>query len=79
MDQLNIRTTFDNYGYADSHEIKHGSYKLLANYYNQHASQIKVWDKNKKCILRTILYSPIYELKYTTLKILLISAIDSHQ
>lgn len=78
MNQLNIRTTFDNDGYADSHEIKHGSYKLLANYYNQYASQIKVWDKNKNCILRVILYSPIYELKYTTLKILLISAIDSH-
>ena len=78
MDQLNIRTTFDNDGYADSHEIKYSTYKLLANYYNKYASQIKVWDKNKNCILRTILYTPIYEVKHTTLKILLISAIDSY-
>ena len=79
MNQLNIRTTFDDDGYADSHEIKYDTYKLLANYYNKYASQIKVWDKNKNCILRTILYTPIYELKHTTLKILLISAIDSRQ
>ena len=79
MNQLNIRTTFDNDGYADSHEIKHASYKLLANYYNKQASQIKVWNKNNKCILRVIQYTPIYKLKYTTLKLLLISAIDSHQ
>ena len=79
MNQLNIRTTFDNNGDADSHEIKYCQHKLLANYYNQYASQIKVWDKNKNCILRTILYTPIYDLKHTTLKILLISAIDSRQ
>ncbi len=77
MNQLSIRTTFDNDGYADSHEIKYGQYKLLANDYNKQASQIKVWDKNKNCILRTIIYTPIYELKHTTLKILIISAIDS--
>ena len=77
MNQLSIRTTFDNDGYADSHEIKYGQYKLLANDYNQYASQIKVWDKNKNCVLRTILYTPIHEVKHTTLKILLISAIDS--
>jgi len=76
---MNIRTTFDDYGYADSHEIKYSTYKLLANYYNKYASQIKVWDKNKKCVLRTILYTPIYELKHTALKIILISAIDSRQ
>jgi len=79
MDQLNIRTTFDNDGYADSHEIKYGPYKLLANYYNQYASQIKVWDKNKNCVLRVIQYTPIYELKQIALKILFISAIDSRQ
>lgn len=79
MNQLNIRTTFDNDGYEDSHEIKYGRYKLLANYYNHQASQIKVWDQNKNCVTRTIIYTPIYELKHTTLKILLISAIDSRQ
>ena len=79
MNQLNIRTTFDNDGYADSHEIKYGQYKLLANYYSRQASQIKVWDQNKNCITRIILYTPIYELKHTTLKILIISAIDSRQ
>jgi hypothetical protein len=79
MNQMNIRTTFDDDGYADSHEIKYGPYKLLANNYNPQASQIKVWDQNKDCVLRVIQYTPIYELKYTTLKILLISAIDSRQ
>jgi hypothetical protein len=79
MNQINTRTTFDNYGYPDSHEIKYDTYKLLANKYNHQSSQIKVWDKNKNCILRTILYTPIYELKHTTLKILIISAIDSRQ
>jgi hypothetical protein len=77
MNQMNIRTTFDNDSYADSHEIKYGSYRLLATRYTPYASQIKVWGQNKNCVLRVILYSPIYDLKYTTLKILLISAIDS--
>ena len=77
MNQLNIRTTFDNDGYADSHEIKFGEFRLLANKYNKYGSQIKVWNKNKKCVLRTILYTPVYDLKYTTLKIMMISAIDS--
>jgi hypothetical protein len=79
MNQINTRTTFDNYGYPDSHEIKYNTYKLLAIRFNPYASQIKVWDENKKCILRVIQYTPIYELKASTLKILLISAIDSYQ
>ena len=77
MNQLNIRTTFDNDGIADSHEIKYGYFRLLARQYNIHASQIEVWDKRNNCVLRTILYSPIYDLTYTTLKTLFISAIDS--
>jgi hypothetical protein len=77
MNQMNIRSTFDNDGYADGHEIKFRTYKLIANRYNPYASQIKVWDKEKNCVLRTIMYTPIYDIKYTTLKILLISAIDS--
>ena len=67
----------NNDGYADGHEIKFRTYKLIANRYNPYASQIKVWDKEKNCVLRTIMYTPIYDIKYTTLKILLISAIDS--
>ena len=182
MDQLNVHTTFDNDGYADSHEIKYSTYKLLATnssktqpqclfekytekpwewewislnpnltmeiiekypdkpwkwewissnpnitmemiekypdkpwnwdfisenpnltmeFIEKHldkinfntlsknkiifktivakkqSTEIEVWDKNKNCILRTILYKPIHEVKHTTLKILLISAIDS--
>ena len=79
MNQINTRTTFDNYGYPDSHEIKYNTYKLLAIRFNPYASQIKVWDENKNCILRVIQYTPIYELKPSTLKIILISAIDSYQ
>jgi len=92
MDQINVRTTFDNDGYADSHEIKYSTYKLLATnpryktrslfktiVVKKQSSEIEVWDKNKNCILRTILYKPIHEVKHTTLKVLLISAIDSNQ
>ena len=77
MNQLNIRTTFDDNGVADSHEIKFNKYRLLAYKYNKYGSQIEAWDKKNNCILRTIIYTPVNELKYTTLKIMMISAIDS--
>ena len=45
MNQLNIRTTFDDNGVADSHEIKFNKYRLLAYKYNKYGSQIEAWDK----------------------------------
>ena len=70
---LSVRTTFDNNATPDSYEIKAYQYKLLATEYNEHASIIEIWDKNKNNVLTSLIYTPIHNVSYNMLKCLFVS------
>tara|TARA_B100001094_G_C17692171_1_gene558537 strand:- start:113 stop:400 length:288 start_codon:yes stop_codon:yes gene_type:complete len=75
MNQMNIRTTFNKNGDADSYEIKYNTYRLLAFEYNGSASSIEIWNRQNNCVARTILYKPIHKLTNTTLRNIMIASI----
>ena len=78
-DQMSVRTTFDNNGDADSYEIEYNTYRLLAFAYNDNASTIQIWNKDKNCITRTVIYRPIHTLTNTTLKSIMIASIAQNE